>query len=977
MDKNNFLKKTKLGFTLVELIVVIAIIGLLVTLSLLALSNARMASRDSKRMADIKQLQTALELFYDAQDRYPTNAEFQSGSLSYYNANVGTTTYISIPTPPAIADGSCSDAQNAYSYNVSADGSTYTINFCTAKPVSDLPGGKLIGIPGGIVAGCYPEDDVQFCVRQNKNCSVFTGTDNCGQPKTANCGTCSFPLTCGTLAPNQCGCTPEADGVFCSRLSANCGSLSGTDNCGHSRTVADCGVARDTSCISPLICAGGGATNQCGCAPEDNSTFCSRLGAACGSLTNTDNCGQSRTVADCGLARGTSCTGYQTCGAVSPNQCDCAPETDPAFCTRLGAVCGSLTGTDNCGQSRTVAACGSSCSFGYRCNINSCVASTWTVVPNSGMSGTCSISNWQSMASSADGQKLAAGISNGYIYTSIDSGATWIERISSGARNWISIASSDDGVNLVAAANNDYIYTSTDSGATWVQRTPAGAGTIKTWYSVSSSYEGRYLVAGASGDYVYTSSDFGASWIKQTPAGAGVTKSWYTVSSSSDGKYLVAGAYYEYVYTNDNYGNGTWTKRTPAGAGVPKNWYSVSSSNNGVDLVAVPFGGYIYTSTSSGAIWATSTSLSKNWYSVSSSGDGSKVVAAAYGGYLYTSTNYGVDWTSRATTYGTKSWQTVAYSDTGQKLAAAAIGDRVYTSIDDGVNWTPRTNVGSRDWRSIASSLDNTKLAAVVYGGYIYTSVDSGATWTERTGSGAKYWRWITSSADGTHLAAAAYGDYVYTSSDSGLSWIQRSPAGAVKNWDSVSSSGDGINLIAAARGDYVYTNNNYGIGTWTKQMPAGAVVKNWNTVSSSGDGSHLVATVDSGYIYTSINGTWSTSTLASMSPLAVYSYSSDNSYYLVAAGNSTNISTSANQGVNWIARNSGAANWSGLSSSDNGNRLGACVAGGYIYLSPDFGVTWPEQTAAGRRNWYSVTLSSDGSKAAAVAKDGNIWIYR
>lgn len=63
--------KLRKGFTLIELLVVIAIIGLLSTLAIVALNSARQKARDAKRAADSKQLQTALELYYNDKTSYP------------------------------------------------------------------------------------------------------------------------------------------------------------------------------------------------------------------------------------------------------------------------------------------------------------------------------------------------------------------------------------------------------------------------------------------------------------------------------------------------------------------------------------------------------------------------------------------------------------------------------------------------------------------------------------------------------------------------------------------------------------------------------------------------------------------------------------------------------------------------------------------------------------------------------------------
>ena len=81
-----YFKRDK-GFTLIELLVVIAIIGILSSVVLASLNSARQKSRDARRISDVKQLQVALELYFDTNQSYPgdtqADAEFTSLAPTY------------------------------------------------------------------------------------------------------------------------------------------------------------------------------------------------------------------------------------------------------------------------------------------------------------------------------------------------------------------------------------------------------------------------------------------------------------------------------------------------------------------------------------------------------------------------------------------------------------------------------------------------------------------------------------------------------------------------------------------------------------------------------------------------------------------------------------------------------------------------------------------------------------------------------
>jgi general secretion pathway protein G len=139
------MKKQK-GFTLIELLVVIAIIGLLSTLAVVALNNARQKSRDAKRISDVKQIQTALELYYNDANGYPMTVTLVAPGLEL--AYDGTTYMGHIPTAPTPAD--CA-TNNTYTYTTTGStGTTYELTYCLGGTTGGVSDGVHTASPSGI-----------------------------------------------------------------------------------------------------------------------------------------------------------------------------------------------------------------------------------------------------------------------------------------------------------------------------------------------------------------------------------------------------------------------------------------------------------------------------------------------------------------------------------------------------------------------------------------------------------------------------------------------------------------------------------------------------------------------------------------------------------------------------------------------------------------------------------------------------------
>lgn len=82
-------KNTERGFTLIELLVVIAIIGLLSSIVLASLSSARAKSRDSKRVAEMRNIEESLHLYaINNNGNIPMSAYNNMNSIPMINGKI-------------------------------------------------------------------------------------------------------------------------------------------------------------------------------------------------------------------------------------------------------------------------------------------------------------------------------------------------------------------------------------------------------------------------------------------------------------------------------------------------------------------------------------------------------------------------------------------------------------------------------------------------------------------------------------------------------------------------------------------------------------------------------------------------------------------------------------------------------------------------------------------------------------------------
>lgn len=117
------MRKLKKAFTLVELMVVITVIAILMTIAIVSFTRIQKQARDTKRKADIRTLQTALQAYYTENQTYPISTT-EASAFDALTSSL-TPNYISnIPRGPG---GTANLAYPDYTYVSSTNGFTYAV----------------------------------------------------------------------------------------------------------------------------------------------------------------------------------------------------------------------------------------------------------------------------------------------------------------------------------------------------------------------------------------------------------------------------------------------------------------------------------------------------------------------------------------------------------------------------------------------------------------------------------------------------------------------------------------------------------------------------------------------------------------------------------------------------------------------------------------------------------------------------------
>ena len=149
------------GFTLIEVLIVVSIIGLLASIVLVGLGGFRARGADARRIVDLRQVQNALELYYQKNGNYPSLPGCPAGgysSRSCWNDLAGALRDAGIGVPRIPNDP---DATASYDYGT--DGQTYTLG-AKLKGRDPAFNDDVDGLSNGLDCTAGLPEETAYCV---------------------------------------------------------------------------------------------------------------------------------------------------------------------------------------------------------------------------------------------------------------------------------------------------------------------------------------------------------------------------------------------------------------------------------------------------------------------------------------------------------------------------------------------------------------------------------------------------------------------------------------------------------------------------------------------------------------------------------------------------------------------------------------------------------------------------------------------
>ena len=152
----NTMKNNKKGFTLIEVLIVVSIIGILASIVLVGLGAFRTRGRDTRRLADIRQIQGGLELYYSKFGSYPLSVTFGALQTALQGATIGIT---KIPDDPSVG--------KHYLYKTDSGGTGYVLAATIEDAGNPALNDDIDAVPGTYTTGdtTLTCTDPQYCVQ--------------------------------------------------------------------------------------------------------------------------------------------------------------------------------------------------------------------------------------------------------------------------------------------------------------------------------------------------------------------------------------------------------------------------------------------------------------------------------------------------------------------------------------------------------------------------------------------------------------------------------------------------------------------------------------------------------------------------------------------------------------------------------------------------------------------------------------------